>query len=280
MARPVARTGLDSTAAAMVSIWAHTGAALLVLDDGFNVRAGNPAAAALFARDAADMAGRPLAEFLDPFSREKAAAMLADAASPTRTGAEWELDVRLPADALRLISFRADRLESPPGYVLVCRDLTGQVDLTARLAALNQELEGALQRLEKTHRELQETQARLVHSEKIRSLGQLVSGVAHEINNPLGFIKNNAVFLAQQLPHLAGLFGRARVRALEPEEIAALDQALADLGEAHAENMLGLERIENIVLALRNFSRLDEAHYKLADLGEGLASTVNLVRST
>ena len=280
MAEPVAQTGLDSTAAAMASIWAHTGAALLLLDGNFIVRACNPAAAVLFERSAAAMLERPLEELLDPFSREKASTMLAESAGPAGTGGEWELDIRLPAETLRLVSFRADRLDSPPGYVLVCRDLTGQVDLTARLAVLNQELEGTLQRLEKTHRELQETQARLVHSEKIRSLGQLVSGVAHEINNPLGFIKNNEVFLAQQLSTLSGFFEQARRRALEPEEIASFGQVLADLSEIHAENMLGLGRIENIVLALRTFSRLDEAHYKLADVGEGLVSTLNLVRST
>lgn len=284
-ADPAAQAGSDGIAAEMASIWRHTGAALLVLDEAYVVRAMNPAAADLFAREAAAVSGRPLLDFLDHYSREKALAMLAEAANGSGSraggpGAEWELDIHLPSETLRLVSFRADRLDAPPGFALVCRDLTGQVDLTARLAAVNQELEGALQRLAKTHRQLLETQARLVHSEKIRSLGQLVSGVAHEINNPLGFIKNNEVFLAQQLPFLEQLYAQALSRVLLPEEGASLAEILTDLRDSNADNMLGLSRIEDIVAALRSFSRLDEAQFKLADLGEGLASTVKLVRST
>ena len=264
------------------SLWEQTSAAVLSLDAAGCIQSANPAAAALLGLPADGLAGRPLADFLDPFSQDKAHAMLAEAAAHG-SAANWELDVLTPGAAPRLFSFSADRLTpappAPAGFVVVCSDLSSQLDLSARLAAANQQLEGALLELEKAHHNLQAAQAQLVQSEKMRSLGQLVAGVAHEINNPLAVVRNNSSYLAEALPRLEELARQAQVAALAPEQAAVLLRLLADFQEINAENQDGVQRIGAIVLALRSFSRLDEADFKLADLGEGLASTLKLAHT-
>lgn len=254
---------------------------MLELDGEGILRAVNPAARNLFGLPEAALVGRDLADFLDPFSREKAQFMLAQAAE-TGSAQDWELDLLQPGSLPRLVGFSADCLEEAPssaGYVVICRDLTRQLDLSARLAVLNQELEGTLLNLEKAHRRLQDTQAQLVQSEKMRSLGQLVAGVAHEINNPLGFVKNNARFLTDKLAHLAEIARQAASGPLSPGEVHAFEDLIQDFRELSEENIDGLARIEQIVLALRSYSRLDETEFKQADLLDGLASTLRLVRA-
>jgi signal transduction histidine kinase len=265
------------------TLWQQTSAAILTLSEQGILLTTNPSGAALFGLPESALTGKALVDFLDPFSRDKALAMLAEAAY-TGSALNWELDILTPDGTPKLISFAVDRLETElPAlgrYVLVCSDLSTQLDLSARLSTLNQQLEGALLDLEKAHYSLQETQAQLVQSEKMRSLGQLVTGIAHEINNPLGFVKNNVTYLIQSLPKLEKIAQQARVASLAKQDADSLDNLLVDMREISSENLDGLLRIENIVLALRNFSRLDEADYQLADLEEGVNSSLKLIRPT
>ena len=263
--------------------WGQTSTAMMMLDEGGMILAANPAAAALFGHPVHELVGCSLSKFLDLFSRDKAALMLAEAVSKG-SAMDWELDVLTPETRPKLALFSVDCLKDPQhfaySYVVLCRDFSPQLDFSARLAKLNQELEGALLALEKAHRSLKETQAQLVQSEKTRSLGQLVAGIAHEINNPLGFVKNNANYVLRMLPKLDAAIQHARFEQLSVQEVKALDLWLNDLRDLSNENLEGLSRIEEIVKALRNFSRLDEADYKLADVAEGLNSTIQLVRGS
>ncbi|MCX7792036.1 MAG: ATP-binding protein, partial [Chloroflexaceae bacterium] len=167
------------------------------------------------------------------------------------------------------VSYTAWRWRPDPAarfaVAAIGQPLTAAVSLAAQLAATNQQLEGALLQLERAHAELKNAQAQLVRSEKLRAMGQLVAGVAHELNTPLGFVTGNLEFLAEQLPALTA---------------ASPDPRLADdLAEALAESREGLERIAAIVRDLRSFARPDSPTVQAADLNASLAATVRIART-
>jgi two-component system, NtrC family, sensor kinase len=272
--------------------FAQTADLALVLDGAGRFVALNAAAEKLFGRPAAELLGQPFTTVLDPFSHEKAALMLARTLAEGRV-TDWELDHLQGGGPPVLIGYTTTALRNSAGEAVgvgaLGRDLTAHLDLTARLAHANQQLEGALLQLEKTHAQLKDAQTQLVQSEKMRSLGQLVAGVAHEINNPAAFVTNNLAHLARLVPALHALFDaysalRSQATPQQATAIAAAETAAEmkylwqDLPDLVKESQDGMERIRNIVLALRNFSRLDEAELKEADLNEGLASTLQLIR--
>lgn len=135
--------------------------------------------------------------------------------------------------------------------------------------------------------QLERLQAQIVHSEKMASLGQLAAGVAHELNNPAGFVYGNMDFLeehADALERLLSLYdaapldGDARARAEALRRAAGYEGgALSDLRSIIADCREGAERIRGVVQNLRTFSRLDEAEFKKADLHDGLDATVRLL---
>jgi signal transduction histidine kinase len=136
-------------------------------------------------------------------------------------------------------------------------------------------------KLQKALGELKQAQAQLVQSEKMSSLGQLVAGVAHEINNPVSFIYGNLTYVNQHFEDLLNLV--QRYQECYPQPAAAV-QDLAekidlnfireDLPKILKSMQMGTERISQIVLSLRNFSRLDEAEKKWVDIHEGLDNTL------
>ena len=142
------------------------------------------------------------------------------------------------------------------------------------------------QRLEKTLNELQETQLQLIQTEKMSSLGQLVAGVAHEINNPVNFIYGNLSHVSeytQQLLTLINLYKQEYPNPKLPiiawsEEID-FEFIIEDLPQILASMKVGADRIRDIVLTLRNFSRLDEAEMKPVNIHEGIDSTLLLLQS-
>jgi two-component system, NtrC family, sensor kinase len=144
------------------------------------------------------------------------------------------------------------------------------------------------QNLELAHRkrELERIQAQLIHSEKMASLGQLAAGVAHELNNPAGFIFSNMKALPQYLRRVALVLSSyenasltkadaTRVTAAKTE--ADYDNVMSDLESIAVDSYSGAERIRDIVQNLRLFSRLDEAELKQVDLHEGIDSTLRLL---
>ena len=147
----------------------------------------------------------------------------------------------------------------------------------AREREKSQQLEHALQ-------ELQQTQAQLVHSERMSSLGQLVAGIAHEINNPVNFIHGNlhhAHHYMQDLLDLLQLYQKQFPRpgaeiCLKAEEID-LDFLQHDLPNLLSSIQVGADRIQSIVQSLRVFSRLDEAEVKAVDIHEGIDSTLMIL---
>lgn len=147
-------------------------------------------------------------------------------------------------------------------------------------------LQQKTQQLELTLYELQTTQAQLVQTEKMSSLGQLVAGIAHEINNPVNFIYGNIIHVSQyteDLLRLVRLYQRHYPKPIpeieaEVEEID-LDFLVEDLPKMLNSMTMGAERIREIVLSLRNFSRLDEAEMKPVDIHEGIENTLLILQS-
>ncbi|MEM8504299.1 MAG: PAS domain-containing protein [Cyanobacteria bacterium P01_D01_bin.1] len=130
-------------------------------------------------------------------------------------------------------------------------------------------------------RELKRTQAQIVQSEKMSSLGQMVAGVAHEINNPVNFIHANiepACNYATDLLEIIALYqheySQPSTALLEMLEEVDFDFIQKDFTELLKSMKVGTSRIREIVLSLRNFSRLDEAEIKPVDLHEGIDSTL------
>lgn len=140
--------------------------------------------------------------------------------------------------------------------------------------------------LELTLSQLQRTQAQLIQAEKMSSLGQMVAGIAHEINNPVSFIYGNIALARQyfqELNRLVQLYQQTYPHTTpEIEDLGAeidLDFLVKDWQKLITSMQVGAERIREIILSLRNFSRLDESELKLVDIHEGIDSTLLLLQN-
>ncbi|EGK88929.1 histidine kinase [Microcoleus vaginatus PCC 9802] len=169
-------------------------------------------------------------------------------------------------------------------YLLMSLERTAKVeqqvyDRTIQLKQRTAELETAL-------KNLQETQFQLIQTEKMSSLGQLVAGVAHEINNPVNFISGNLIHTGAYTRNLLELVELYQQQYPNPTpEVQAKLQEIdlefisEDLPKILQSMNMGAERIRQIVLSLRNFSRLDEAEMKSVDIHQGIDSTLMILDS-
>ncbi|MBT9314715.1 MHYT domain-containing protein [Leptothoe spongobia] len=147
------------------------------------------------------------------------------------------------------------------------------------------QLKQKTQTLQQTLQDIQSLQLQLVQSEKMSSLGQLVAGVAHEINNPVSFIYGNLVHLQDYVKNVLGLIALYQKHYPNPvseiqDEIEAIDLAFIqdDLAKVVSSMNMGTDRIRQIVLSLRNFSRMDEANFQAVAIHEGIDSTLMILQ--
>ncbi|HBB35568.1 MAG TPA: hypothetical protein DDZ80_08075 [Cyanobacteria bacterium UBA8803] len=139
--------------------------------------------------------------------------------------------------------------------------------------------------LQQTLSHLKQTQTQLIQAEKMSSLGQMVAGIAHEINNPVNFIHGNLNYLneySQDLINLVHLYQKYYSNP-EPEIVTYAEEVdlkfmAEDLPKILTSMKVGTERISQIVISLRNFSRYDESELKQVDVHEGIDSTLLILQ--
>lgn len=172
------------------------------------------------------------------------------------------------------------------GEVELLQSIMGQLAIALTQANLYAQSRTKAQELEKALRDLQRTQAQMIQSEKMSSLGQLVAGVAHEINNPVNFIYGNLSYASDYTSALLGLLKLYQDKypdadtQLQSEAAAIdLDFLVEDLPRLIASMRVGAERIQTIVASLRNFSRMDEAERKSVNIHEGIDSTLMILQN-
>lgn len=277
---------------------------LIVVDAGGAVVSMNTAAEELLGYDLSELAGQPFS-LLCP--EEHAVAADLNDRDLSKVNKNVERAYRAKDGRKIPVLFSRSLMQDNDGHVqgAVCVAL----DITIRKAA-EQALNDALVKerrllteLEASHRataeknleletanaELKNAQSQMLQREKMASIGQLAAGVAHEINNPIGFIASNLntlekyidrlkEFIDAQSRHIASAGNASDAAALDAlRSKLKLDYILGDARELTAESLDGTDRVSKIVQGLKSFSRVDQAEHKEADINECLESTLNIV---
>ena len=196
---------------------------------------------------------------------------------------------RRPADSILLnfvavggarYTLRCQVDVTPSGFILAGEPASGRADYEDALVQLNNDLIVLGRENTRRGRELadallrlKETQAMLVHREKLASLGVMTAGIAHEINNPLAFVLGNEETLRRDVEELLRLALADRA-ALSADERAEAEYLARSIPKKLAANETGLRRMQQIVLDLRTFARLDESGFKHCDLAENIKATL------
>jgi light-regulated signal transduction histidine kinase (bacteriophytochrome) len=172
-----------------------------------------------------------------------------------------------------------------PSEIQFVTQIAAQLDVALQQAELLSQTRQQSQQLAETLENLQETQLQLVQTEKMSSLGQLVAGMAHEINNPVNFIHGNINHVNGYLEGMLGLlelyqhyYPDPAVQIRDRTEELDLEFVKEDLPKTLTSMKLGTDRIRQIVLSLRNFSRHDQSDMKQVDLHEGIDSTLLILQ--
>lgn len=222
-------------------------------------------------------------EDLDSFNRT--------VAHSAQTLCEWHWQGRfvLPSDRtvwIQATSRPERRADNSVVWDGLLMDISHTKQAEADLLRSEVELKTQAEQLKTALRRLKRTQSKLIQSEKMSSLGQLVAGIAHEINNPVNFVHGNLSHVQSYIQDIMRVIRCYQAHYPTPiptiQELSDeldLDYIVQDLPKLISSMTSGTERIRQIVLSLRNFSRLDESELKTADIHEGLESTLMILGS-
>ena len=228
-----------------------------------------------------DIRGDAWKDLLHPEDRERVSQAWQKALR-SQSFYEEEIRVKTKQQDYRYFLVRAVPIFTDDGSI---REWVGVcIDIHARKQA-EADLQEKTRKLEETVQELHRIQSQLLHSDKMSSLGQLVAGVAHEINNPVNFIYGNLNHANGYIQDLMGLLQIYEKHYPNPvpevgEEAETIDLKFMrqDLPKLLSSMRMGAQRIREIVLSLRNFSRLDEVEKKEVDIHEGIDNTLMILQ--
>jgi two-component system NtrC family sensor kinase len=198
-------------------------------------------------------------------------------------------------DEVDLVDGRVlDRYSSPVvgkdgtcyGRIWGFHDITERKRASEARVRLLAELESKNEELEAAYRDLQQSHKKMLQQEKMASIGQLAAGVAHEINNPMGFITSNLNSLRKYMTRIPEFItiqsdalgnGTSREEVAEKRKALKIDYLLEDTQSLIKESLEGADRVKRIVCDLKNFSRVDQMEVAPADINRILDSTLNIV---
>lgn len=246
----------------------------------------NATMASMFGYTEEEMGGMPADRLY--LQEQDARAIEAGAAAVFRTGETLHQELWLRrADGkpiwVQIDARLADSANGEPGIWWMMQDRTD-------IRAAQQELRVRFDELRAINAKLEEAQNQLLQQDKMASIGQLAAGVAHEINNPVGFVSSNLNTLRQYVEGLLSLSGAYEAALAQPGDGAAaaalaklreqveIDYLREDMPQLLDECTDGLGRVKKIVQDLKDFSRVDQSDWQEADLNAGLESTLNVVR--
>ncbi len=249
---------------------------VLLMDEQGNILEANEAASRAYGYARDELVGRNIAELRAPETLTSLSAQLAAAGS--EQGVTFKTIHRRRSGEVFPVEVSSGSFEHQGRRYRqsIVRDISRREEAEARLrSALAEQIE--------LNRRLEEAQNQLLQSEKMASIGQLAAGVAHEINNPVGFVSSNLGTLNQYLQDLLAVVAEFERRFGDDPGLHALmaerDMAYIreDAPALVSESLEGIARVRKIVQDLKDFSRVGESNWQWADLHGGLDSTINIV---
>jgi signal transduction histidine kinase len=206
-------------------------------------------------------------------------------AESDRTGV-FTMPANLPRNEIKFLARNFERVvKQLEAYDQLHKEIEQRKQVEAALRQSEARERAKSHELGQLVRELKQTQAQLVQTEKMSSLGRMVGGVAHEINNPVSFIFGNLTFAQEYFEQLVDLIELYQQSYPQPTPQIArrldeveLEFLIDDTEKLFASMKVGAERIRDIVLSLRNFSRFDEAELKSVKIEEGLRNTLLILQ--
>ncbi|MGB3536151.1 MAG: PAS domain S-box protein [Microcoleaceae cyanobacterium] len=260
----------------------QTPLAVIEWNTQMEVTAWNPAAESIFGYTCDEALGQYIDFILPESTREQVQKVIDDLLM--QQGGYCNINDNLRKDGTTIIcEWYNTPLVTDQGEVIGIASHV--LDITERKTA-EIKLQQQTETLQKTLQELRCTQAQMIQSEKMSSLGRMVGGVAHEINNPISFIHGNLTHADNYIQDLFELLNLYKTHY--PEPVAEIQEYLEEIDIEFVKEdfskllnsmKTGTERIREIVLSLRNFSRLDESEFKLADIHQGINSTLMILQN-